>query len=114
MAPLVARTAEPIPTSHPHIVQGEGICGGRPHIRGSRISVRTIAELFRKGEPASEIAAAYRHVDPAAIYDAISYYLDHQSEIESEIEANVLETAIARANGNLGNDGVIHFRGDRG
>jgi uncharacterized protein (DUF433 family) len=114
MVPLVARTAEPIPTSHPHIVMGEGICGDRPHIRGSRVSVRTIAELFRQGEPASEIAAAYRHVPPAAIYNAISYYLDHQAGIEAEIEANSLETAMARTNAELGDDGVIHFRGAPG
>jgi uncharacterized protein (DUF433 family) len=111
MAPLAARTADPIPTAHPHIVRGEGVCGGRPHIRDSRISVRTIAELFRHGEPASEIAAAYRHVDPAAIYDAISYYLDHRPEIEAEIEANTLDQAMEQTDAELGSDGVIRFRG---
>jgi uncharacterized protein (DUF433 family) len=115
MAPFLARrTAEPIPTSHPHIVRGEGICGGRPHIRGNRISVRTIAELFRRGEPASEIAKVYPHVEPAAIYDAISYYLDHTPEIEAEIEGNALEVAMTRERAELGQDGVIRFRGTPG
>jgi len=114
MAHLAARNVATVPTPHPHIVLGEGVCGGRPHIRGSRISVRTIAELFRRGEPAAEIAAAYRHVEPAAIYDAISYYLDHQAEIETEIEANSIEAATARTDAELGDDGVFRFRGNPG
>lgn len=56
MAPLAARAAEPVPTAHPHIVRTDGVCGGRPHIRGTRISVRTIAGLFRGGETAADIA----------------------------------------------------------
>jgi uncharacterized protein (DUF433 family) len=108
-----AKPVEPIPTAHPHIVRGEGVCGGRPHIQGSRISVRTVAELFRQGEPASEIAAAYRHVDPAAIYGAISYYLDYRPEIEAEIEANTLDQAMEQTDAELGSDGVIRFRNHR-
>jgi len=114
MSPVLARAAEPIPTSHPYIVLGEGVCGGHPHIRGSRISVRTIAELFLDGEPASEIAATYPHVDPAAIYDAISYFLDHRPEIEAEIAANGLESVLERTDAELGSDGVIRFRGGHG
>jgi len=72
--------------------------------------VRTLAELFRRGESAADIAATYRHVDPAAIYDAISFYLDHQSEIEAEIEANTLEAALETADAALGDNGVIRFR----
>jgi uncharacterized protein (DUF433 family) len=114
MAPLAARSIDPIPTSHPHVVRTPGVCGGRPHVRGTRISVRTIAELFRRGEAAAEIAAAYRQVEPAAIYDAISYYLDHRPEIDAEIEANGLDAALKRANADLGQDGVIRFRDSSG
>lgn len=110
MARLAARTPEPTPTSHPHIVRTEGVCGGGPHIRNTRISVSTIAELFRQGEPASAIVATYRHVDPAAIYDAISYYLDHREQIDSERRAGSLEAALEQADAVLGEDGVIRFR----
>lgn len=96
-------------TEHPHIVRTEGVCGGRPHIRNSRISVRTVAELHRAGESVAEICATYPHVDPAAIYDAISYYLDHRTEIVAEIEANRLDNVLAKHGATLEEDGVIRF-----
>jgi uncharacterized protein (DUF433 family) len=111
---LAVRNSELIPTSHPHIVRREGVCGGRPHIQGTRISVRTIAELFRRGQPAAEIAAEFPHVDPSSIYDAISFYLDHKAEIEAEIEANSLAAALERTDAELGEDGVIRFRDGSG
>lgn len=108
----MARVAaiDPAPEAHPHIVRTEGFCGGSPRIRGTRLAVWGIAELFRRGEPIEEISALYPHVDPAAIRDAIGYYLDHRQEIEAEIEANSLETALREANAELGEDGVVRFR----
>lgn len=97
------------PTEHPHIVQTEGVCGGRPHIRRSRISVRTVAELHRAGESVAEICATYPHLDPAAIYDAISYYLDHRTEIIAEIESNRLENVLAEHGATMNEDGLIRF-----
>ena len=72
---------------HPHIVQTEGVCGGAPRIRKTRIPVWQIAGFFRRGEPVEEIAALYRHVDPEAIRDAIGYYLDYRQQVDSQIEA---------------------------
>lgn len=111
MPRLAAHEPESRPTEHPHIVHTQGICGGRARIDNSRISVRTIAELFRKGEPVEEISATYPQLDLAAIYDAISYYLDHREEIEAEIEANRLERALEEHGATLGNDGVVRFGG---
>jgi hypothetical protein len=72
-----------------------------------------IAALFRGGEPIEEIAALYLHVDPEAIRDAIGYYLDFRQQIDSQIEANRLETVLSEAEAVLGEDGVIRFA-DRG
>jgi uncharacterized protein (DUF433 family) len=94
---------------HPYIVQTPGTCGGRPRIEGSRISVRTIAELVRQGEPVNEVRATYPHLDPAAIDDAIGYYLDHQAEIEAEIANNSLETVLAETGAVQSDDGLIRF-----
>ncbi len=96
-------------TEHPHIVRTEGICGGRPRIRGSRISVRTVAALHIAGESAQEMTTTYPQVGLAAVYDAISYYLDHRAEIDSEIEGNRLEKILDDHGATLGDDGVIHF-----
>ena len=107
----MARVAamKPTPEAHPHIVRTEGFCGGSPRIRGTRLAVWGIAELFRRGEPIEEISALYPHVDPAAIHDAIGYYQDHIQEIEAEIEANDLESILKRTGAVLGEDGVVRF-----
>ena len=87
----------------------EGFCGGSPRLRGTRIPVWQVAELFRRGEPIEEIAALYTHVDPEAIRDAVAYYLDHRQEIEAEIEENTLESILKRTGAVLGKDGMIRF-----
>ncbi|RPH57329.1 DUF433 domain-containing protein [bacterium] len=109
MRQAATRHREFTPGDHPHIIRTEGVCGGRPRIRDSRIPVSTIAELYRQGEPACEIRATYPHLDPAALDDAIGYYLDHQEEIDAEIEANSLEAVLAETGGVLGEDGVVRF-----
>ena len=96
-------------TEHPHVVRTEGVCGGRPRIRDSCISVRTVAALHLVGESAQEIAATYPHVGLAAVHDAISYYLDHREEIDSEIEENRIENVLDAHEATLGDDGVIRF-----
>ena len=103
------QTARVIPRNHPYVVQTEGICGGYPRIRDSRIPVRTIAGLYRQGEPVEEILDTYPQLDPAAVDDAIGYYLDHREEIDAEIEANSLEAVLAETGAVLGKDGVIRF-----
>ncbi len=96
-------------TEHPHVVRTPGVCSGRPRIRGSRISVRTVATLHLAGESAREIAETYSQVGLAAIHDAISYYLDHRREIDAEIEENRLGHVLDAHGAVLGDDGVIRF-----
>jgi uncharacterized protein (DUF433 family) len=109
MSPTANRSLKPVQGEHPYIVQTAGVCGGRPRILDSRISVRTIAELYRRGEPVSEIRETYPHLPSLAIDDAIGYYLDHQAEIEAEFTDNSLEAVLADTGAVLGDDGVIRF-----
>ena len=94
----------PIKTEHPHIVRVPGIAGGRPVIAGTRISVDFIARLVQAGEQPSEIIASYPHLTPAGVYDAISFYFDHQDEIDRFIAESTLE-AVAEQHG-------LEVRGD--
>lgn len=106
------QTANRIPElirDHPFIVRTEGVCGGSPRIRDSRIPVRVIAGLYRQGEPVREILDTYPHLDPAAIDDAIGYYLDHRQEIDAEIEAGSLEAVLAETGAVLDDGGVIRL-----
>ena len=76
------------PTSHPYIVRVEGICGGRPIIIGTRTPVRSIVGYHKMGMSVEDILEGLPHLKPAHVYDALSYYYDHQEEIEQDIEAD--------------------------
>lgn len=98
-------------TEHPYIVQVAGICGGRPIIKGTRIAVRLIAELYKAGDTVEEILQSYAHVQGAAVFDALSYYLDHQIAIEQEISANRLDAVMKKYQLAMDDRGVLGFPG---
>ncbi|HXF60059.1 MAG TPA: DUF433 domain-containing protein [Caldilineaceae bacterium] len=100
-------------TEHPHVVRVAEVCGGSPIIKGSRIPVRHIAELYKRGETVDEIVEAHPQLSAAAVYDAISYYLDHQAEIEQEIAAGRLESLMERHHFTVDERGFAHFGNDR-
>lgn len=67
----------------------EGVCGGRPVIKGTRIPVWLIVGWLRDGCSPEQIQQEiYPHLSLAQLYDAISFYYDHQGEIEADIAAN--------------------------
>ena len=75
---LVERAAE----EHPYIVRRPDISGGEPIIHGTRISVRHIVEQIQAGQAIDDLLAALPHITQAQIYAALSYYHDHQGEID--------------------------------
>lgn len=77
-----------IATGHCYITTHKGILGGEPIIRGTRTSVRAIVETWRLGVPAEEIPRSLPYLTLAQIFDALSYYSDHQDEINGYIERN--------------------------
>jgi uncharacterized protein (DUF433 family) len=77
-----------MPTEHPHIVRIKGVQGGEPIVNGAYVSVRAIVEMTRLGETLEEILEAYEPITLAQVYDALSYYHDHKSEIEGYIREN--------------------------
>src|SRR5690349_2430049 len=75
-------------TAHPYIVSDDNILSGEPIIKGTRTPVRAIAETWRLGIPAEEIPRRLPHLTLAQVFDALSYYADHTSEINAYIERN--------------------------
>lgn len=69
-------------TRNPEILQGE------PVIVGTRTSVRAIVGLWRLGITPEEIPIHLPHLTLAQVFDALSFYLDHQQEINTYIERN--------------------------
>ena len=75
-------------TEHRYIVNDDQILGGEPIIRGTRTPVRAIVETWRLGVTAEEIPNCLPHLTLAQVFDALSYYSDHQDEINAHIERN--------------------------
>jgi uncharacterized protein (DUF433 family) len=76
-------------TDHPHIVRSEGVHGGRPVVRGAGVSVQAIIEQTRLGRSPAQIIEDYDGVlTLAQVYDALSYFYEHQGEIEQDIARN--------------------------
>jgi len=95
------------PTGHPYVIRREGFRGGRPILRGASIPVWLIAAMWKSGDTIDEISQAYPHAPLAAIFDAISYYLDHREEIESQIAENRIERVLKDTGATMTDDGVI-------
>lgn len=75
------------PVIERHIVTSPGIRGGKPHLDGTRITVADVVIWhFRMGYSPDEIAVKWE-LSLSAVYAAISYYYDHQSEIDAQIQA---------------------------
>lgn len=75
-------------TEHCHVVRNDEILSGEPIIRGTRTPVRAIVEMWRIGVSPEEIPHRLPHLALAQVFDALSYYLDHQTEINEYIERN--------------------------
>ena len=75
-------------TEHRYIVRDDAILGGEPIVVGTRTAVRAIVELWRLGVAPEEIPGHLPHLTLAQVFDALSYYADHQAEIERYIEQN--------------------------
>ena len=75
-------------TEHLYITNSDQILSGEPIIKGTRTPVRAIVELWRQGTAPEEISRHLPHLKLAQIFDALSYYSDHQDEINEHIERN--------------------------
>jgi uncharacterized protein (DUF433 family) len=73
------------------IEQTAGICGGRPRIAGTGVSVRTIAGWYKMGMTPEEISGEYPHVNLAQVHAALAYYHANRDEIDAQMAAEDAE-----------------------
>lgn len=97
-------------TDHPHITRAPGVCGGRPVVRGTRIPVKVLVGYHRMGYSLTEILSGFAGLTPAQLHDALSYYYDHQAEIDADIEADELVTLRERFDLEIDAEGVLRPR----
>jgi len=75
-------------TGHRYVVRDPRILGGEPIVAGTRTPVRAVVELWRLGVAPDEIPAQLPHLTIAQVFDALSYFSDHQSEVQADIDRN--------------------------
>ena len=75
-------------TAHRYVVTNDQILSREPIIAGTRTPVRAIVELWRQGLAPETIPTRLPHLSLAQVFDALSYYSDHQEEIHRHIERN--------------------------
>jgi uncharacterized protein (DUF433 family) len=75
-------------TAHRYVVKDNKILSGEPVIQGTRTPVRAIVEMWRLGVAPEEIPKRLPHLTLAQVFDALSYYSDHQDEINAHIGRN--------------------------
>ncbi|HZS09318.1 MAG TPA: DUF433 domain-containing protein [Blastocatellia bacterium] len=75
-------------TEHLYVVADQQILSGEPIIKDTRTPVRAIVELWRQGIAPETIPVHLPHLTLAQVFDALSYYSDHQEEINQWIERN--------------------------
>ncbi len=71
------------------IVSDPAVLGGKPCIKGTRISVEFIVELVASGASREEIVRAYPHLSIEDVGEALRYaarFLKNEVIIESEVE----------------------------
>lgn len=97
---LLARFLLP---KHPYVEHVDSQSGLRAVVRGTRVGIDVIVSYWRAGYSPDEIAAdILPHLKPAEIYDALSYYHDHQDEIEQELAEHTVDAWQDRLKEQLG------------
>lgn len=71
--------------SYPYIELNSKIASGSPIIKGTRITVRTIAGYYQMGMSVDEILTSLSHLTSSQVHSALAYYFDHQEEIDKDI-----------------------------
>ena len=67
------------------IAQTPGICGGRPRIAGTGVSIRRIVGWYKMGFSPEEIADQYGHLNLAHVHAALAYYHANRDQMEAEL-----------------------------
>jgi len=67
--------------THDRIVRDSNVLGGKPCIRGTRITVQQLLEDFADGMAAADVLAAYQQLTEDDVRAALAYaaeYMDHE------------------------------------
>ena len=72
-------------TVYSHITKDPGVRGGRACIDQTRIAVVDLVAMLKGGQSPEQMLVAYPSLNLARVSAAISYYYEHNDEIEAEL-----------------------------
>ena len=84
-----------VATEDRYVVRDDTILGGEPIVAGTRVPVRAVVELWRLGVAPEEVPTHLPHLTPAQVFDALSYFMDHQAEIQRYMDQNLVPDDVA-------------------
>jgi uncharacterized protein (DUF433 family) len=70
---------------HPYVSETPGVCGGYPVVRGTRIPVRILVNVFGQTSNLAEILAMYPHLTPVQVQGALDYYAEQPARVDEDI-----------------------------
>ena len=73
------------------IVCTPDICGGRPRIAGTGVTVQRIVGWYKLGLSPEEIARRVGHLTLAQVHAALTYYHANRDAIEAAIKSEKIE-----------------------
>jgi uncharacterized protein (DUF433 family) len=73
------------------ITQTPGICGGRPRIAGTGVSVRRVVVWHKLGLTPEEIADRIGHLSLAQVHAGLAYYHANRGAIEADLASEGAE-----------------------
>jgi uncharacterized protein (DUF433 family) len=73
--------------SYPHISVRPEVMAGRPCIAGTRVRVMDLVSAWKVGVTDKELTNYFssRELTLSEIYGALTYYFDHQAEIDAAV-----------------------------
>ena len=77
--------AQKIKVKHPYVTSYKTHAGGSPVIAGTKFPVKSVVfYVLRQGMAPEEFIKEFSHLTLPQVYDALSYYYEHQGEIDKE------------------------------
>jgi len=75
-----------------YIVKTPGICGGKARLENTRIGVHDVVGLLQNGETVESVTRQLPGITRAQVYECLSYYEDHLSEIDYLVARQMADT----------------------
>src|SRR5436309_4733140 len=66
---------------------------GTARIGGTRLTLETVVEAFKRGDRPEEIAAAFSGLELADVYAVVAYYLRHRAEVDAYLGSQEAKAA---------------------